>query len=177
MDSRIIEATSGMCWCKFLVARYGPDELNHLSQVDTGRPVLPARCSTDLLVLDLATKEGAVFTPGRCAKADLRKHDIWVSPLFSPFLDWLYKQDITDLANLPDLVELAGEGGVRPEGPLDTLLKMNLRSEDPEIRALARTVWLGTHNTESMPAGTPPTLADLRRWVGNNPDASVRGCP
>jgi len=57
-------------------------------------------------VLDLETGEGACFRPGGLAHADLNKHRIWVCPLFEPFLEWLYDQDLTDLTVLPDLVTL-----------------------------------------------------------------------
>lgn len=57
-------------------------------------------------VLDLQTGEGAFFRPGGYAAADLEKHRVWVCPLFEPFLEWLYRQDLTDLGQLPRLVEL-----------------------------------------------------------------------
>ena len=59
-----------------------------------------------LWVLDLQTGEGAFFKPGGYAKADLDKHQIWVCPLFEPFLGWLYKQDLKDITALPRTVEL-----------------------------------------------------------------------
>jgi len=40
------------------------------------------------------------------ASADLNKHQIWVCPMFEPFLNWLYKQDVSDLDQLPSLVDL-----------------------------------------------------------------------
>lgn len=42
------------------------------------------------LLFDLATAEGALFQPGGSAAADLARHQIWVCPLFEPFLEWLY---------------------------------------------------------------------------------------
>lgn len=43
-------------------------------------------------VLDLQTKEGAMFHVGYgLAVADLRKHQIWVCPMYETFLVWLYK--------------------------------------------------------------------------------------
>lgn len=93
---------------KFLLAR--PDsEWERRSAVEGGAVPLLHRVGWGvhhLWVLDLQTGEGACFRPGGSAKADLDKHRIWVCPLFEPFLVWLYRQDLTDLDALPDLVEL-----------------------------------------------------------------------
>ena len=59
-----------------------------------------------MLVVDLETGEGAMFSPGGLAAADLQKHRIWVCPMFEPFLAWLYKQDLSDLTKLPKHVDL-----------------------------------------------------------------------
>lgn len=61
-----------------------------------------------LIVFDLQTgEERAFFLPGGLASADLNgKHQIWVCPMFEPFLAWLYKQDTSDLSALPALVNL-----------------------------------------------------------------------
>src|SRR6266568_9619596 len=79
--------------------------------------------SDHLLVLDLQTGEGAIFRPGGSARADLNeKHQVWVCPLFEPFMEWLYKQDTPDLTALPDQVELDAPGapfGYR-RGEVDT---------------------------------------------------------
>ncbi len=61
---------------------------------------------SDIIVFDLQTREGAAFKPGGCARADLDKHKIWVCPLFEPFLEWLYQQDLSDLNKLPKHVDL-----------------------------------------------------------------------
>jgi len=50
---------------------------------------------------------------------------------------------------------------------LTELLKMCLRSESTEMKNLARVVWQGTFGDDTFPVGTPPTLADLRKWVGD----------
>lgn len=39
-------------------------------------------------------------------KHDLDKHRVWVCPLYEPFLNWLYAQDLADLDKLPDLVDI-----------------------------------------------------------------------
>jgi hypothetical protein len=57
-------------------------------------------------VWDLQTGEGAIFLPGGSAQADLSQRNIWVCPLYEPFLIWLYQQDLSDLQALPDYVEL-----------------------------------------------------------------------
>ena len=60
-----------------------------------------------VLVLDLQTGEGAIFKPGGIARCDLsEKHEIWVCPMYEPFLTWLYQQDLSDLDKLPEFVYL-----------------------------------------------------------------------
>jgi len=104
---KIIEATNGPNnWGKFGVARFD-EEWSRISEV--GSRNLLVSCGwtyQHLLVMDFQTGEGAIFKPGGYAKADLAKHKIWVCPLYEPFLTWLYKQDLSDLAKLPDLVDL-----------------------------------------------------------------------
>ena len=171
MKTKTIEGVTRSLWCKFMVAQLEPEELLCPSQVDVGRRVLGSWNPGDLLVLDIDTREGAWFNPKGSARSDLSRHQIWVSPLFSSFLTWLYQAWTEDLNTLPDLVDLStfeGAGGGRPEGPLGELLKICLRSHDKEVKALARTVWTGLHG-DTMPAGTPPTLADFKRWTEGNP--------
>jgi hypothetical protein len=144
VKTRIVEATNGPYnWGKFLVGTFDA-EWSQLSVVDTAstRPLLaqighPARA---VLVLDLQTGEGAVFNPSnlvdladppsqtelavRCASSDLSKHQIWVCPLFEPFLAWLYTQPFP-YADLPEHVVLDAPFAVQgcrririvPEGP------------------------------------------------------------
>lgn len=112
MISTFIEATDGteFNWGKFMVARFTPEEYAHPSAIDTGQRLLRAigHGPDDVLVVDLQTCEGAIFTPNRhaLASADLNKHRVWVCPMFEPFLAWLYQQDLTDLGKLPVLVNL-----------------------------------------------------------------------
>jgi hypothetical protein len=112
MISVFIEATNGPSnWGKFAVCRFEPYEWVRRSAVDYAdrRPLLGTQGWTidHLLVLDLATGEGAIFKPGGCAAADLNhKHQVWVCPLFEPFLEWLYQQDLADLSTLPLHVDL-----------------------------------------------------------------------
>lgn len=60
-----------------------------------------------ILVLDLQTGEGAIFYPKGYYKVDLNdKHQLWICPLFEPFLKWLYEQDLSDFTKLPEIVEI-----------------------------------------------------------------------
>jgi len=112
MLTKIIEATNGFNWGKFLVGRFDEQEWSYRSQVsDSGMPLLreigwgPGH----LWVLDLQTGEGGYFrvSPYGHAHNDLNKHKIWVCPMFEPFLVWLYQQD-HDLKTLPAVVDLTG---------------------------------------------------------------------
>ena len=113
MITKIIEAVQSKTryenWGKFLVMK--PDvEWERRSEVDmlNNSPLLRQRGwgPDHVWVLDLETGEGGYFSPGGVARADLKKHQIWVCPLFEPFLTWLYLQDLSDISKLPDLVEL-----------------------------------------------------------------------
>ena len=111
MQTRFVEATNidagGMNWGKFMVARFTSDEWARSSQVG-GRIMLAERGWTPehVLVLDLQTGEGALFRPGGHAKCDLDKHQVWVYPLFEPFLKWLYEQDLAEIDRLPAVVKI-----------------------------------------------------------------------
>jgi hypothetical protein len=104
-----VEATNGPAnWGKFMVARFTPEEWRYPSSVSPNHFLLNAIGwdPKHVLVIDLQTGEGAIFRPGGFAPADLRKHKIWVCPLFEPFLAWLYKQDLADLTKLPPHIDL-----------------------------------------------------------------------
>lgn len=125
MKTKIIEATNGGNWGKFLVGVMD-EEWERRSVLDPeDRRGLLGICQwygNSILVLDLQTGEGARFNPPGFAAADLnQKHQIWVCPLYEPFLTWLYEQDLTDIDQLPDLVELphapAALYGYRRRGP------------------------------------------------------------
>ena len=109
MQTKIIEATNGFNWGKFLLGRLD-HEWQLRSSIEPDRLLLPqlgwSQDARLLWVLDLQTGEGAYFRIGGSARSDLQKHRIWVCPLFEPFLGWLYAQDVTDLDRLPALVEL-----------------------------------------------------------------------
>src|SRR5262245_60038740 len=103
METKFIEATNGPNnWGKFMLGRFTLDEWRIRSVIAgdvESRGLLGGRgwTSNHVLVLDLQTGEGAMFRPPGSVTADLNdKHQIWVCPLFEPFLEWLYKQDLTD---------------------------------------------------------------------------------
>jgi hypothetical protein len=118
-------------WGKFAVAQPGPDEWAWKTALpphdDHPFPRNPVPLLRDIgwsprhvWVFDLQTGEGAIFPFGGHAPADLAKHRIWVCPLFEPFLAWLYRQNLSELEQLPQLVELDAEfaiHGYRRPGP------------------------------------------------------------
>jgi hypothetical protein len=118
VKTKFIEATDAtrFNWGKFAVCRFEAEEWSRraavyeLDAIPEARtmPLLASRGwgPETLLVLDLETGEGAMFRPGGLAPADLMKHQIWVCPMFEPFLAWLYAQDLTDIDALPGVVDL-----------------------------------------------------------------------
>lgn len=114
METKFIEASQSpkgeglVNWGKFMLGRFTEEEWARPTEVGHGQPLLPA-CGWapyHLWVLDLQTGEGAFLSPGGSAHADLQKHAVWVCPMFEPFLEWLYQQELEDLDALPSLVEL-----------------------------------------------------------------------
>lgn len=127
METVFIEATQRaqvFNWGKFMVGRFTEEEWARRVRMVDDMGSLLRRVGWEgnsILVLDLQTGEGAIFRPGGLASADLRKHQVWVCPMFEPFLGWLYQQDLTDLQKLPGRVELETETaalyGYRRPGP------------------------------------------------------------
>lgn len=108
MRTKIIEATNGpQNWGKFLLGRFD-QEWNVLSEVAKNLPLLRTVGwgREHILVLDLQTGEGVIVRPGGSASSDLNTHQVWVCPLFEPFLKWLYKQDLADITKLPAHIDL-----------------------------------------------------------------------
>lgn len=114
MKSKIIEATqtSEVNWGKFLVQEFDEEwgRRSALPGNDLDMPVLAQRgwAPYHILVTDLETGEGAMFS-----KRDpmplyslAEKHQIWVCPLFEPFLLWLCNQDFESVEELPEFVSL-----------------------------------------------------------------------
>lgn len=113
MKIKMIEATNvtagGMNWGKFMVGRFTEEEWAYRSAIVPERSLLRTVGWTKkhILVWDLQTGEGAIFSPDGMARIDLnQKHQVWVCPMYEPFLTWLYQQDLTDLDTLPALVEI-----------------------------------------------------------------------
>lgn len=115
MKSKIIEVTNNQQnWGKFMVL--SPDtawERKSLIQTLDGgepstRPLLQiiGWSRQHVWVLDLQTGEGIYTLPKGNAAADLDRHNVWVCPMFEPFLSWLYQQDIAELDALPDVLNL-----------------------------------------------------------------------
>ncbi len=103
MDTKFVEVghgPSGGNWGKFMIARYTANELLEPTQFPgcEGQRIVSLRGSGrhHIWVMDLATGEGARFPvdlgghPGATARKHLDDHQIWVCPLFEPFIGWLY---------------------------------------------------------------------------------------
>ena len=110
METKLIESSNGPHnWGKFMVARFDKDEWKRRSEVAENDYSLLGQIGwgpEHIMVFDLQTGEGALFSPHGLAGADLEKHRIWVCPLFEPFLEWLYKQDLSDFDKLPSHIDL-----------------------------------------------------------------------
>lgn len=118
MTTQFVEVTNEFNWGKFMVAQFVGFDWKKASVVgdqDPAAPSLLQQCGwTDkhVLVVDLQTGEGIIVLPrkGRGAHKpasyDLNhKHQVWVCPMFEPFLNWLYEQDLTE--PLPTLVKFS----------------------------------------------------------------------
>lgn len=107
MVAKFIEVTNGLRnWGKFLLLRFDCEWQQQ--SVISGRPLLRdiGFNPQQVWVLDLQTCEGAAFMPGGHVGSDLDKHAIWICPMYQPFLEWLYRQDVTNLEALPSHVDL-----------------------------------------------------------------------
>lgn len=113
MILKFIEGTNGFNWGKFLLMKFTADEWSYISKID-GFPLLRSRGwgPEHIWVMDVQTGEGFCTAHGGLAVADLQKHEVWVCPMFEPFLQWLYTQDVSDLTKLPAVVELEGESAL-----------------------------------------------------------------
>lgn len=127
MKTQFIEVTQGseFNWGKFMVGQFDEEEWLRQSMLpghEGMMPLLRGRgwASNHFLVLDIETGEGAIFSKGS-AVADLNKHQVWVCPMFEPFLEWLYEQDFADVSELPRYVKLntniEAMAGYRRKGP------------------------------------------------------------
>lgn len=110
MITKFIEATdeTQFNWGKFAVCRFDQEEWMRPSSIGLNHSLLSQRgwSPEHIWVLDLETGEGIWVRPGGCAVADLDQKSIWCCPMYLPFLEWLYKQDLTDILLLPSMVNL-----------------------------------------------------------------------
>lgn len=111
MITKIVEVTNdSFNWGKFMLMRpsHEWDRISVFAPASSVRSLLReiGWGPEYIWVLDLQTGEGACFLPHGLASADLNKHKIWVCPMYEPFLEWLYAQDLSDLNSLPDKVNL-----------------------------------------------------------------------
>jgi hypothetical protein len=149
-------------WGKFMLGRFTPEEWACRSNVHGA--LLSGRGWNEghILVLDLQTGEGAVFRHGGLASADLKKHAIWVCPLFPHFLEWLYEQDVTDLSKLPGVVEI-------PHAEFSLVGRRHGEAVDPR-RALEQVLEIVDHTRGFYPERAFPP-------AGKTPDAqAAAGC-
>jgi len=179
MRSQFIEATQGQTsWSQFQVQQLDPVDWAHQSEVSQSHLLASQGHDPNILfVMDLETCEGVIYSPNGDARSFLRKHQVWVSPLFGPFLNWLSDQmrlsraagTPFDVCALPSLINLDMDQATsgRNEGPMDFLLKKCLTSADKETRDLARTLWVGLHGDQPVP-GVPPTLEQFKAWSGTH---------
>ena len=135
MRIKLVEVTNGeRNWGKMLLGKFDT-EWEYRSVID-GRGLIAGRGwgPNTLLVLDLQTGEGSLFSPGGYAKADLAKHQVWVCPMFEPFLEWLWKQP--DPMAIPAHVDLPDAPfdfrGYRREGP-DEATREAVRNERRDV--------------------------------------------
>lgn len=109
MKTKFIEATdaSEFNWGKFAICRFDQEEWSRRSaMIDELQLHHRGWTPDNILFLDLQTGEGVILRPGGYVPADLAKHAIWICPMAQPFLEWLYRQDLTDLDALPAKVNL-----------------------------------------------------------------------
>lgn len=107
MQTKFLEVTNNnQNWGKFLLIRF--DHEWEKTSAFTDRSLLReiGWHPENIIVFDLQTGEGARFRPGGLAAADLDKHKIWCCPMYGPFLEWLYTQDLSDLEKLPNSLDL-----------------------------------------------------------------------
>jgi len=122
MQTHFIELTNDKKnWGKFLLIRFD-NEYEYKSQITNNSLLREVGWNPrNIIIFDLQTGEGARFTPPGCAKADLEKHQIWVCPMFEPFLNWLYEQNVTKLTELPSMLNIPSAefaiSGYRRPGP------------------------------------------------------------
>lgn len=111
MRTKILEATQGLNFGKFLVGELDDSEIGRSSSVHHGRTTLEACGFADVSgwrwVLDLQTREGVFVEMSRFGVRKLDQHQVWVCPLFEPTLHRLGELGPVPVRELPDLLELS----------------------------------------------------------------------
>jgi hypothetical protein len=128
MKTKFFEVTTDFNYGKFAVCQWEDDEWSRPS-VSEGIPMLIARGwdRHHYYVMDLQTGEGAWFRKAGLASYDLDKHQIWVCPMFEPFLEWVYAQPNSDIETWPSTIHWSREevhkhealSGYRRPGPIE----------------------------------------------------------
>ena len=118
MNTRIVEATNGANWGKFLIGWFDLVEWARHSAIVPGDHDLSQHSLLSLggwspehfLLVDLDTGEGRLFRHRGLADQDVANKHVSVGPMFEPFLQWIYNQPLEDVRslNLPKLVTLPG---------------------------------------------------------------------
>lgn len=119
MKTKIIEATNGVAYGKFLIGLYDNEWLIRPAinetiddpDLHTGMPVLRQEGwgPQSFLFQDLSNPgNGSIFRHNAAghARDDVEQKNITVCWLFVEVLQWLYGQNIDDLDALPSLVQL-----------------------------------------------------------------------
>lgn len=133
MILRYVEVTNDFNHGKFLVGIFEKTDWDVPAAILGGQGLSGAllrRCGwgqEHFLLFDLQTGEGAVLRHGGMPKADLDKHQVWVCPMYEPFLAHLYSLSFEALVDLPAVVELpdapSAQFGYRRPGPWNELLE------------------------------------------------------
>ena len=119
MKTKIIEATDGVAYGKFLIGLYDEEWLVRPAinktiddpKMQVEMPLLRQEgwSVRSFLFQDLSNPgNGSIFQhgSGRNAQADVEAKNITVCWLYVETLQWLYGRSINDLDALPDLIEL-----------------------------------------------------------------------
>ncbi len=124
MKTHFIEATQrdDFNWGKFLLCQYEPADWAHpvhlpISKSLASQPqsLLRSRMRDPdgIWCLDIETNEGAYLRWGPRMHLDLNdKHQVWVCPMYEPFLEWLGSQhELGDITMLPHFLRLDTDFG------------------------------------------------------------------
>ncbi len=117
MRTKIIEVVdpSETMWGKFMVGRFDV-EWSLPSVIDPGVQTLLHRLGwgpDHFLIVDLSVGHGAIFARHGHVWNDIDEKGIYFCWMFPAFLEWIRKQDLSDIEALPDSVVL--EENRRPQ--------------------------------------------------------------